>query len=96
MFNFTNGYVVIVLLFGIIKLEVLRLLVFNLAIADFFTGLFLVMLAIVDASTLGELNVHAITMLTSNGFKLAGFLGVLSSELSVYTDSVYTLAVITM
>ena len=48
-------------------------------------------LAVVDASTLGEFRMYAIPWQMSAGCQLAGFLGVLSSELSVYT-----LAVITM
>ncbi|RWS18261.1 leucine-rich repeat-containing G-protein coupled receptor 5-like protein, partial [Leptotrombidium deliense] len=46
-----NGCFVIVLLFGRSKLDVPRFLVCNLAIADLFMGIFLAMLAIVDAST---------------------------------------------
>lgn len=53
----------------------------------FFTGL----LAIVDASTLGEFRMYAIPWQMSVGCQLAGFLGVLSSELSVYTLAVITL-----
>ncbi|RWS12659.1 leucine-rich repeat-containing G-protein coupled receptor 5-like protein [Dinothrombium tinctorium] len=86
-----NGVVVIVLLFGRSKLDVPRFLVCNLAIADFFMGIYLGMLAVVDAATLGEFKVYAIAWQSSIGCQVAGFLGVLSSELSVYT-----LAVITM
>ena len=48
-------------------------------------------LAVVDAATLGEFRKFAISWQFSRGCQMAGFLGVLSSELSVYT-----LAVITM
>lgn len=49
------------------------------------------MLAVVDASTLGEFRMYAIPWQMSAGCQLAGFLGVLSSELSVYTLAVITL-----
>lgn len=45
----------------------------------------------VDASTLGEFRKYAIPWQMSVGCQLAGFLGVLSSELSVYTLAVITL-----
>lgn len=48
-------------------------------------------LAVVDAGTLGEFRAHAIAWQMSGGCKLAGFLGVLSSELSVFTLAVITL-----
>lgn len=48
-------------------------------------------LAVVDASTLGEFRMYAIPWQMSVGCQLAGFLGVLSSELSVYTLAVITL-----
>lgn len=57
----------------------------------FFMGIYLGLLAVVDASTLGEFRMYAIPWQTSAGCQLAGFLGVLSSELSVYTLAVITL-----
>lgn len=48
-------------------------------------------MAVVDAGTLGEFRAHAIAWQMSGGCRLAGFLGVLSSELSVYTLAVITL-----
>ncbi|KAG8193840.1 hypothetical protein JTE90_029572 [Oedothorax gibbosus] len=86
-----NGVVVVVLLFGRSKIDVPRFLVCNLAMADFFMGIYLGILAVVDASTLGEFRVYAIQWQMSWGCQLAGFLGVLSSELSVYTLAVITL-----
>ncbi|XP_060531004.1 thyrotropin receptor isoform X2 [Cylas formicarius] len=102
-----NGTVVFVLIFSRSKMDVPRFLVCNLAAADFFMGIYLGFLAVVDASTLGEFRMYAIPWQMSPGCQLAGFLGVLSSELSVYTLagflgvlsselSVYTLAVITL
>ncbi|XP_076753851.1 G-protein coupled receptor rickets isoform X3 [Xylocopa sonorina] len=76
---------------GVSKMDVPRFLVCNLAAADFFMGIYLGLLAVVDASTLGEFRKYAIPWQTSAGCQLAGFLGVLSSELSVYTLAVITL-----
>ncbi|KAJ9592488.1 hypothetical protein L9F63_015904 [Diploptera punctata] len=86
-----NGTVVFVLVFSRSKMDVPRFLVCNLAAADFFMGVYLGFLAVVDASTLGEFRMYAIPWQMSAGCQLAGFLGVLSSELSVYTLAVITL-----
>ncbi|KAL6259334.1 hypothetical protein P5V15_009249 [Pogonomyrmex californicus] len=86
-----NGTVVFVLIFSRSKMDVPRFLVCNLAAADFFMGVYLGLLAVVDASTLGEFRMYAIPWQMSVGCQLAGFLGVLSSELSVYTLAVITL-----
>lgn len=86
-----NGTVVFVLIFSRSKMDVPRFLVCNLAAADFFMGIYLGFLAVVDASTLGEFRMFAIPWQMSVGCQLAGFLAVLSSELSVYTLAVITL-----
>lgn len=86
-----NGTVVFVLVFSRSKMDVPRFLVCNLAAADFCMGVYLGMLAVVDASTLGEFRVFAIPWQMSAGCRLAGVLGVLSSELSVFTLAVITL-----
>ncbi|XP_064481044.1 leucine-rich repeat-containing G-protein coupled receptor 5A-like [Ornithodoros turicata] len=86
-----NGLVVVVLSLGRSKMDVPRFLVCNLALADFFMGVYLGFLAVVDASTLGEFRVYGIWWQLSAGCQVAGFLGVFSSELSVYTLSVITM-----
>ncbi|XP_031634672.1 leucine-rich repeat-containing G-protein coupled receptor 5-like isoform X2 [Contarinia nasturtii] len=86
-----NGTVVFVLIFSRSKMDVPRFLVCNLAAADFFMGIYLGILAVVDASTLGEFRMFAIPWQMSVGCQIAGFLAVLSSELSVYTLAVITL-----
>ena len=48
-------------------------------------------LAVLDASTLGEFRKHAIAWQLSISCEFAGFFGVLSSELSVFTLAVITL-----
>ena len=91
-----NGLVLIVLVFGRRrrrrrKLDVPRFLICNLAAADFFMGIYLGMLALVDASTLGQFRTFAIRWQNSWVCQLTGFTGVLSTELSVYTLAVITL-----
>lgn len=86
-----NGTVVFVLVFSRSKMDVPRFLVCNLAAADFFMGIYLGILAIVDASTLGEFRMYAIPWQMSVMCQFSGFLAVLSSELSVYTLAVITL-----
>lgn len=86
-----NGTVVFVLIFSRSKMDVPRFLVCNLAAADFFMGLYLGFLAVVDASTLGEFRMYAIPWQMSSFCQFSGFLAVLSSELSVYTLAVITL-----
>lgn len=86
-----NGTVVFVLIFSRSKMDVPRFLVCNLAAADFFMGVYLGFLAVVDASTLGEFRMYAIPWQMSIACQLSGFLAVLSSELSVYTLAVITL-----
>ncbi|XP_041366916.1 uncharacterized protein LOC121381645 [Gigantopelta aegis] len=86
-----NGVVLFVSVTSRTKMDVPRFLICNLACADFFMGIYLGFLAIVDASTLGEFRKHAIWWQMSAGCVISGFLGVLSSELSVFTLTVITL-----
>jgi len=86
-----NGCVVIVLIASRGKMDVPRFLVCNLAMADFCMGLYLGFLAIVDASSIGDFRQMAIHWQFSAGCQVAGFFGVLSSELSVFTLAVITL-----
>ncbi|OWF37319.1 leucine-rich repeat-containing G-protein coupled receptor 5-like [Mizuhopecten yessoensis] len=85
-----NGIVLFVSISGRSKMEVPRFLICNLACADFCMGVYLGMLAIVDASTIGEFQQYAIRWQMSPGCLVAGFLGVFSSELSVFTLTVIT------
>lgn len=91
-----NGIVLVVLVFGRRrrrrrKLDVPRFLICNLAAADFFMGIYLGMLAIVDAFTLGHFRSYAIRWQNSWACQITGFSGVFSAELSVYTLAVITL-----
>ncbi|UYV68886.1 LGR4 [Cordylochernes scorpioides] len=86
-----NGLVVSVLVWGIAKIDVPRFLVANLAMADLAMGLYLATLALVDVTTLGTFKVTGVQWQNSGGCQVAGFLAVLSTELSVYTLAVITL-----
>ncbi|XP_052802629.1 follicle-stimulating hormone receptor-like isoform X2 [Mya arenaria] len=85
-----NGSVLFVSVFSKSKLDVTRFLICNLALSDLCMGMYLGFLAIVDASTLGEFEKYATRWQSSPGCLVAGFLGVLSSELSVFTLVVIT------
>ncbi|BFZ15769.1 hypothetical protein BsWGS_18807 [Bradybaena similaris] len=86
-----NGVVFFVSVTSKSKMDVTRFLICNLALADFFMGIYLGILAIMDASTLGHFKKYAIQWQMSAGCLVAGTLGVLSSELSVFTLTVITL-----
>ncbi|XP_045175461.2 leucine-rich repeat-containing G-protein coupled receptor 5-like isoform X1 [Mercenaria mercenaria] len=85
-----NGTVLFVSLTSKSKMDVTRFLICNLAMSDLCMGIYLGFLAVVDASTLGKFENHAIYWQTGPGCLVAGFLGVLSSELSVFTLVVIT------
>ncbi|XP_060552308.1 leucine-rich repeat-containing G-protein coupled receptor 4-like isoform X2 [Ruditapes philippinarum] len=86
-----NGTVLFVSLTSKSKMDVTRFLICNLAMSDLCMGIYLGFLAVVDASTLGKFENHAIFWQTGPGCLVAGFLGVLSSELSVFTLVVITI-----
>ncbi|BFZ05148.1 hypothetical protein BsWGS_08187 [Bradybaena similaris] len=86
-----NGVVFFVSVTSKSKMDVPRFLICNLALADFLMGIYLGILAIIDASTLGQFKKYAIQWQMSAGCLVAGTLGVLSSELSVFTLTVITL-----
>ncbi|XP_061331245.1 lutropin-choriogonadotropic hormone receptor isoform X1 [Pezoporus flaviventris] len=85
--NFT---VLLVLITSHYKLTVPRFLMCNLSFADFCMGLYLLLIASVDAQTRGQYYNHAIDWQTGSGCSAAGFFTVFASELSVYTLTVIT------
>ncbi|XP_005151899.2 lutropin-choriogonadotropic hormone receptor [Melopsittacus undulatus] len=85
--NFT---VLLVLITSHYKLTVPRFLMCNLSFADFCMGLYLLLIASVDAQTSGQYYNHAIDWQTGSGCSAAGFFTVFASELSVYTLTVIT------
>ncbi|XP_062585950.1 leucine-rich repeat-containing G-protein coupled receptor 5-like isoform X1 [Saccostrea cucullata] len=72
------------------SMDVPRFLICNLACADFMMGAYLGILAILDASTLDEFQFYAIKWQRCGGCLTAGFLGIVSSMLSVFTLTVIT------
>ncbi|XP_063673965.1 lutropin-choriogonadotropic hormone receptor-like isoform X2 [Bolinopsis microptera] len=65
-----------------------RFLIMNLSFSDLFTGIYLMMLAIVDAKTYGLYEDFAMDWQNGAGCKIAGFMVTFSSELSVFTLTV--------
>ena len=63
---------------------------FNLAMADFFMGIYLFIIAVVDADTRGEFYLTDITWRTSHGCGFAGFCAIMSTVVSVYILLVIT------
>ncbi|NXX69830.1 LSHR protein, partial [Spizella passerina] len=86
-----NLTVLLVLLTSHYKLTVPRFLMCNLSFADLCMGLYLLLIASVDAHTSGQYYNHAIDWQTGTGCSTAGFFTVFASELSVYTLTVITL-----
>jgi leucine-rich repeat-containing G protein-coupled receptor 6 len=74
-----NGAVVFVLIFARSKIDVPRFLVCNLGMADFFMGIYLGFLAVVDASTLGEFRMFAIPWQLSSGCQVRNSLRLCAS-----------------
>lgn len=72
-------------------LSVQKFLVLNLAIADMCMGLYLLTISAMDAKTSGEYYKYGAEWQTGLGCKIAGFLSIFSSQLSVYTLSVISL-----
>ena len=86
-----NLAVIIVLITGRSKMTVQKFLMCNLSFADFLMGLYLLLLASIDAHSLGEYFNHAVSWQNDGGCQIAGFLTVFSSELSVFVLMVITL-----
>nr|BAB07801.1 thyrotropin receptor B [Oncorhynchus masou rhodurus] len=86
-----NMVVLLVLLTSHYKLSVSRFLMCHLAFADLCMGIYLLLIASVDLHTKMEYYNHAIEWQTGPGCRLAGFLTVFASELSVYTLTMITL-----
>lgn len=72
------------------KPHVMYFLYVNLAIADLFMGIYLLIIAIIDLETMGDYSFHAIEWQTGPGCRFAGFCAILSSMLSVYTLLIIT------
>lgn len=88
---FGNLCVLIVTFFSRQTMTVQKLLMCNLAFSDFVLGVYLFLLAITDASTLGEYFIYAIPWQYHGGCQAAGFLAIFATTLSVLTLVVITL-----
>ena len=86
-----NLVVVIVMLTSDRRLNVHRFLMSNLAFADFCLGLYISILVCVSLDTSGEYYNHVKAWQYGAGCKIAGFLAVFSTELSVYALTVITI-----
>ncbi|XP_059052006.1 lutropin-choriogonadotropic hormone receptor-like [Achroia grisella] len=86
-----NIAVLLVLLTNHTELTVPRFLMCHLAFSDLCTGIYLFMLAVVDLRSYGEFFNYAYNWQYGVGCKIAGFLSVLSGQLSVFTLTIVTL-----
>ena len=86
-----NLVVVVVVLSSERRFNVNRFLMSNLALADFFLGLYLFIVVCVSLDTSGEYYNHVRSWQHGAGCQIAGFLAVFSTELSVYTLTVITI-----
>ncbi|EDO46090.1 predicted protein, partial [Nematostella vectensis] len=86
-----NGFQLIVLANSRRNSLMYRVLMSNLAVANFFMGIYLGMIATADACTYGEYQNHARAWQFGTGCNAAGFLSILSTELAVYTLTIITL-----
>ncbi|KAM8859092.1 lutropin-choriogonadotropic hormone receptor isoform 2-T2 [Spinachia spinachia] len=86
-----NLAVLAMLLISHHKLTISRFLMCNLAFADLCMGLYLLLIAFMDQLSRHEYYNHATDWQTGPGCRVAGFLTVFSSELSVYTLTVISL-----
>ncbi|XP_074033064.1 lutropin-choriogonadotropic hormone receptor isoform X2 [Leptinotarsa decemlineata] len=85
-----NLFVVIVISTSHFRLTVSKFLMCNLAIADLCIGIHLLLIATVDACSIGVYFNSAIDWQEGNGCNVAGFLTIFGNILSVYTLAVIT------
>ncbi|CAG9813129.1 unnamed protein product [Phaedon cochleariae] len=86
-----NLAVITVMVFGESEITVARFLICNLAFADFCMGLYLLLIASMDYHSVGAYFNFAYNWQYGMGCKIAGFLTVFSSHLSIYTLTIVTL-----
>ncbi|XP_035901798.1 thyrotropin receptor isoform X2 [Anopheles stephensi] len=88
---FGNVAVVVVLFSNRSDLTVPKFLICNLAFADLCMGLYLLLIASIDAHSMGEYFNYAFDWQYGVGCKVAGFLTVFASHLSIFTLTIVTL-----
>ena len=74
-----------------VKFFVVHFFYFNLAIADFLMGIYLLTIAIQDISTLGNFSMFDVSWRTEGGCDFAGFCAITSTMVSVYVLLVITI-----
>ncbi|XP_053672544.1 follicle-stimulating hormone receptor [Anopheles nili] len=87
---FGNVAVVVVLFSNRSDLTVPKFLICNLAFADLCMGLYLLLIASIDAHSMGEYFNYAFDWQYGVGCKVAGFLTVFASHLSIFTLTIVT------
>jgi hypothetical protein len=84
--NFLGNFTVIVVFLANFKrFNAVKLLLCNMAIADFLMGVYLMTLAVVDARTFGSYADHSIDWKKGGGCEAIGFISVFASLLSLYS-----------
>lgn len=86
-----NLCVIIVLMSSKFKMTVSKFLMCNLAFADFCMGVYLFMIAVVDFHTIGVYFNYADTWQHGLGCRIAGFVTIFASCLSIFTLTIITL-----
>ncbi|XP_054259229.1 lutropin-choriogonadotropic hormone receptor-like [Macrosteles quadrilineatus] len=87
---FGNIAVILVLLSSRFRITVPKFLMCNLALADFCMGVYLLLIAVMDARSIGDYFNYAIDWQNGDGCRVAGFLTVFACELSIFTLAVIT------
>nr|CAD7590022.1 unnamed protein product [Timema genevievae] len=85
-----NLAVLLVLLSSRFRMTVPKFLMCNLALADLCMGAYLILIAVMDAKSIGTYFNYAIDWQSGAGCQVAGFLTVFASELSIFTLTVIT------
>jgi len=85
-----NSFKLFVLLLSKRKISIAKILMCNLAFANFCMGVFLCMLASADLYSLGKYQNFAIRWQYRTGCKVAGFVSIFSTELAVFVLTVIT------
>ncbi|KAF2362724.1 Leucine-rich repeat [Trinorchestia longiramus] len=86
-----NTAVIVVLGSPRFRMNVSKFLMLNLAVADLMMGLYLLLIAAMDLHTVSQYFNYAIDWQYGAGCKIAGFLTVFSSELSIFSLTVITI-----
>ena len=74
-----------------VDLFVIDFFYFNLAVADFLMGVYLLTIAVQDLRTLGNFSMFDVAWRTEGGCDFAGFCAIISTMVSVYVLLIITL-----